>query len=105
METNPEIVGTESELEGRSLSLFPYSESVGEEPEKVRIFVLDAQPLLRQGISTYLNSQPDMIVCGEAGSVADARKPTADCRPQLWLTEFGLGPGEGLNLFKKRKTK
>ena len=103
METNSEIVGTESELEGRSLSLFPYSESVGEEPEKVRIFVLDAQPLLRQGISTYLNSQPDMMVCGEAGSVADARRKIAECQPQFVVTALRLGAGDSLKLIKELK--
>ena len=103
METNPKIVGTESELEGRSLSLFPYSESVGEEPAKVRIFVLDAQPLLRQGISTYLNSQPDMMVCGEAGSVADARRTIAKCQPQFVVTALRLGAGDSLKLIKELK--
>ena len=103
METNPKIVGTESELEGRSLSLFPYSESVGEEPAKVRIFVLDAQPLLRQGISTYLNSQPDMMVCGEAGSVADARRTIAECQPQFVVTALRLGAGDSLKLIKELK--
>ncbi len=61
METNPEIGGTASEVDGRSLSLFRYSESVGEEPAKIRIFVLDEQPLLRQGISAYLNSQRETV--------------------------------------------
>jgi len=103
METNPEIVGTESELEGRSLSLFPYSESIDEEPAKVRIFVLDAQPLLRQGISTYLNSQPDMMVCGEAGSVADARRTIAECQPQFVVTALRLGAGDSLKLIRELK--
>ena len=70
METNLEIGGIGSDVEGRSPSLFRYSESIDEEPAKVRIFVLDAQPLLRQGISSYLNSQPDMIVCGWARETA-----------------------------------
>jgi DNA-binding NarL/FixJ family response regulator len=104
METNLEIGRTESEVEGRSPSLFRYSESVGEESAKVRIFVLDAQPLLRQGISTYLNSQPDMMVCGEAGSVADARRTIAECQPQFVVTALRLGAGDSLKLIKELKT-
>ncbi|HEY4258460.1 MAG TPA: response regulator transcription factor [Candidatus Udaeobacter sp.] len=104
METQPEIVGTESEVEGRSLSLFQYSESAGEEPAKIRILVLDAQPLLRQGISAYLNSQPDMMVCGEAGSVADARRTIAECQPQFVVTALRLGAGDSLKLIKELKT-
>ena len=104
METNLEITGTGSEVEGRSPSLFQYSESVGEEPAKMRILVLDAQPLLRQGISSYLNSQPDMLVCGEAGSVPDARRKIAECQPQFVVTALRLGAGDSLKLIKELKT-
>ena len=104
METNPEIGGSGSEVEGRSLSLLRYSESVAEQPAKIRIFVLDAQPLLRQGISAYLNSQPDMMVCGEAGSVPDARRKIAECQPQFVVTALRLGAGDSLKLIKELKT-
>jgi DNA-binding NarL/FixJ family response regulator len=104
MKTNPEIGGPASEVEGRSLSLFRYSERVGEEPEKIRIFVLDEQPLLRQGISAYLNSQPDMMVCGEAGSLSEARSKLAECQPQFVVTALRLGMGDNLKLIKELKT-
>ena len=104
METNPEIGGTRSEVEGRSLSLFRCSESADEEPAKIRIFVLDEQPLLRQGISAYLNSQPDMMVCEEAGSVSDARRKIAECQPQFVVTALRLGAGDSLKLIKELKT-
>ena len=104
METKPEIGGTGSEVEGRSLSLCRYSESIGEEPAKIRIFVLDEQPLLRQGISAYLNSQPDMMVCGEAGSVSDARRKIAECQAQFVVTALRLGAGDSLKLIKELKT-
>src|SRR6266496_828482 len=104
METNPEIGGTGSEVEGRSLSLFRYSESVAEQPAKIRILVLDEQPLLRWGISAYLNLQPDMMVCGEAGSVSDARSKVAECQPQFVVTALRLGAGDNLKLIKELKT-
>lgn len=103
METSPDIGGIGSEVEGRSLSLLRYSESASEEPAKVRIFVLDGQPLLRQGISAYLNSQPNMMVCGEAGSVPDARRKIAECQPQLVVTALRLGTGDSLKLIKELK--
>src|SRR5205809_2946608 len=103
METNLGTWDRGSEAEGQRLSPFQYSESVGEEPAKIRIFVLDEQPLLRQGISTYLNSQPDMIVCGEAGSVPDARRKIAECQPQFVVTALRLGPGDSLKLIRELK--
>jgi len=104
METNLEIGDRGSEVEGQLPSLFRYRESVAEQPGKIRILVLDEQPLLRQGISAYLNSQPDMMVCGEAGSVSDARSKVAECQPQFVVTALRLGAGDSLKLIKELKT-
>jgi DNA-binding NarL/FixJ family response regulator len=75
----------------------------GENRAKVRILVLDEQPLLRFGISEYLNAQPDMIVCGEADSISAAQKKIAECSPQLLLTSLQLGTGDSLRFVKTLK--
>src|SRR5881397_3450194 len=104
MDTNLEIGGPRAEAKGQPLSPFRCSESVAEQPAKIRILVLDEQPLLRWGISAYLNSQPDMMVCGEAGSVSDARRKIAECQPQFVVTALRLGAGDSLKLIKELKT-
>ena len=72
-------------------------------PAKIRILVLDEQPLLRCGISTYLNSQLDMVVCGEGDNIADAHSKIAECQPHLVLTELRLGAGDSLKLVRELK--
>jgi len=104
METNLGTWDRGSEAEGQRLSPFRYGESVADQPAKIRIVVVDEQPLLRQGISAYLNSQPDMMVCGEAGSVSDARSKVAECQPQFVVTALRLGAGDSLKLIKELKT-
>src|SRR6266850_7346768 len=74
------------------------------EAAKIRILVLDDQPLLRYGISAYLNSQPDMTVCGEAESISDVRSKIAECQPHLLVTALRLGAEDSLKLIKKLKT-
>src|SRR5882762_4476333 len=74
------------------------------EAEEIRILVLDDQPLLRYGISAYLNSQPDMTVCGEAESISDVRSKIAECQPQVLVTALRLGAEDSLKLIKKLKT-
>jgi DNA-binding NarL/FixJ family response regulator len=76
----------------------------GERTAKIRILVADEQPLLRHGICAYLNSQPDMIVCGEAGSISDVRSKIAECHPQFVLTALRLGAEDSLKLIKELKT-
>ena len=75
----------------------------GGHPAKIRILVLDEQPLLRHGISAYLNSQPDMVVCGEADSLPGAGTKIAECQPQLLVMELRLGAGDSLKLVKRLK--
>src|SRR5947207_5790454 len=75
----------------------------GERPTKIGMYVLDEQPLLRSGISAYLNSQPDMVVCGEAESLLNARSKIAQCQAQLLLTALRLGTGDNLKSIRKLK--
>ena len=70
---------------------------------KTRILVVDEHPLLRHGIVTYLNAQPDMIACGEADCIPGARSKIAECKPQLLLTALRLGTGDSLEFVKALK--
>jgi len=69
----------------------------------IRVLVLDEQPLLRYGVCAYLNSQPNMSVCGEAGSIAEARSKMAEYHPQLVVTALGLGVENSLKLIRTLK--
>jgi DNA-binding NarL/FixJ family response regulator len=70
---------------------------------KTRILVLDEHTLLRFGLTAYLNSQPNVIVCGEADSVPDARSKISECKPHLLLTSFRLGSGDTLEFVQALK--
>src|SRR5256885_17215776 len=62
-------------------------------PIKTPILILEEHPLLRYGIRDYLNCQPDMIVCGDADNIRDARSKIAECKPQLLVIALRLGVG------------
>jgi DNA-binding NarL/FixJ family response regulator len=76
----------------------------GKQIVKTRILVVDEQPLLRHGVITYLNCQPDMIVCGEADCIADARSTIAECKPHLLVIGLRLGAGDSLDFVKALET-
>ena len=71
---------------------------------KIRILILEEHPLLRHGVADFLNSQPDMIVCGETDNIRDARHKLQDCKPQLLLTALRLGTGDSLEFLKALKS-
>ena len=78
-------------------------DDTGEHPAKIRIVVLDEQPLLRCGISAYLNSQPDMVVCGEADNIPVAASKIDECQPQFLVMELRLRADDSLKLIKALK--
>ena len=65
-------------------------------PAKTGILILEEHPMLRYGVAHFLNSQPDMIVCGETDNIRDARHKMQECKPQLLLTALRLGTGDSL---------
>ena len=71
---------------------------------KARILILEEHPLLRYGVAHFLNSQPDMIVCGESDNIRDARHKLQECKPQLLLTALRLGTGDSLEFLKALKS-
>jgi DNA-binding NarL/FixJ family response regulator len=75
----------------------------GKNTEQTRVVVLEEHPLLRHGIVDFLNSQPDLFVCGEADDIRGARDKIAKCEPHLLLTALRLGAGDTLEFVKALK--
>jgi DNA-binding NarL/FixJ family response regulator len=73
-------------------------------PAKTRILILEEHPLLRRGVAHFLNSQPDMIVCGESDNIRDARHKIHESKPHLLLTALRLGTGDSLEFLKALKS-
>jgi DNA-binding NarL/FixJ family response regulator len=72
-------------------------------PAKTQVLVLEDHPLLRYGVAHYLNSQPDIVVCGETDNIRDARDKILECKPKLLLTALRLGTGDSLEFIKALK--
>ena len=66
--------------------------------------MLEEHPLLRHGVADYLNSQHDMIACGETDNIRDARQKIHECKPHLLLTALRLGTGDSLEFLKALKS-
>ncbi len=94
-------------LEGTDLTLRKPAQAdtsvPGRSVAKTRILVLEEHPLLRDGITDLLNGQPDLLVCGEAGNIRDARNEIAKRKPQLLVTALRLGTGDSLEFVKALK--
>lgn len=67
---------------------------------KKRIFLVDDHPIVITGFQLLLNAQPDLEVCGTAGTVEQAVEcvPVAD--PDLVITDLTLPGRDGLEFIR-----
>jgi two-component system response regulator DevR len=61
---------------------------------KTRILLVDDHAIVRLGLMTLLNDQPDMEVVGEASTAAEAVRAVENIQPDVILMDIRL-PGEG----------
>src|SRR6266513_1278333 len=78
--------------------------SVGQTPVEIkRVLVVDAFPMLRHGLITFLNGQANLIVCGEADSIPSALIKIAECKPHLLVIGLRLGAADCVEFIKALK--
>ena len=70
------------------------------ETDKKRILLVDDHPIMRQSLTTVLNQQGNLQVCGEANTAKEALDAAERLRPDLALVDLSLGGGDGLELLK-----
>ncbi len=66
------------------------------EQARIRVFCVDDHPLLRQGIGTVINSQPDMLLVGEAANSQEAIQQFRKHQPDITLMDLRLPDMSGI---------
>jgi DNA-binding NarL/FixJ family response regulator len=61
---------------------------------------VDDHPLVREWLSSLINQQPDLEVCGEAEDAAGALAGIARTMPNLAIIDISLNAASGLELIK-----
>ncbi|HET6975927.1 MAG TPA: response regulator transcription factor [Pyrinomonadaceae bacterium] len=64
----------------------------------IRVFSVDDHPLLREGISALVNSQPDMVLCAEAATGAEAIQLFGQQLPDVTLLDLRLPDISGIDV-------
>ncbi len=67
---------------------------------RVRIFLVDDHPLMRQGMKTLIEQHPRFEVCGEADSAPRALDLAGKLQPNLAIVDITLKSTNGIELTK-----
>lgn len=69
--------------------------------KQVRILIVDDHPVVRDGLAAELETEPDLVVCGEAGDVPGALSQIDATRPDVAIVDISLARGNGIDLIKR----
>ncbi|HEY0913449.1 MAG TPA: response regulator transcription factor [Solimonas sp.] len=68
---------------------------------KSRVLVVEDDADTRERLSRAVAADPDLALCGQAGSCAEARRAFAAQQPQVVLIDLGLPDGHGAALIRE----
>jgi DNA-binding NarL/FixJ family response regulator len=81
----------------------PRKPSAHKAATQIKILIVDDHPMMREGLRSAINRQPDMRVCGEAENAAQAMSAVQQLAPELALVDITLPGKSGLELVKDLK--
>ncbi len=70
-----------------------------------RIVIVDDHPSTREGLSTRIELEPDLEVCGDADDVDEGLQLIAAKSPHLAIIDVSLKSGNGIELVKQVKAR
>lgn len=66
----------------------------------IRIFIVDDHPVVRRGLSQYINSREGYTVCGDAGDANSAITDINELKPDIVIVDINLKGTNGIDLIK-----
>jgi DNA-binding NarL/FixJ family response regulator len=73
----------------------------GAAEQPVTVFLLDDHELVRRGVRTLLEAEPDIVVVGESGSAVEAAARIPELRPRVAVLDGRLPDGTGIEVCRQ----
>jgi DNA-binding NarL/FixJ family response regulator len=70
-----------------------------------KVFLVEDHPVYAEGLIEILKGEPDLVICGQAGSAEEALRVIPGLSPDLVLVDITLPGMSGLDLIKRLRAK
>ncbi|MBN1796770.1 MAG: response regulator transcription factor [Sedimentisphaerales bacterium] len=70
---------------------------------KTQVLIVDDHPVVRDGLTTIINHEQDLNVCGEADDAHQALKAATELKPDVVVVDISLKNSDGIELTKSIK--
>jgi DNA-binding NarL/FixJ family response regulator len=78
-----------------------HSQTTPSSPPPTRILLADDHPILRAGLRTLIDAQPDMHVVGEAGDGVETIERAKELRPDIIIMDIAMPKMDGLEAMRR----
>ena len=68
---------------------------------KRRVFIIDEQPILCEGLAQLIGRESDLTVCGSTSDISTALQEIKRCQPDMVVVDISLGDIGGLHLLEE----
>ena len=68
--------------------------------KKTRVFIVDDHPVVQDGLTTIINHEQDLNVCGQADDAPEALKAIDELKPDVVVVDISLKSSNGIELTK-----
>jgi DNA-binding NarL/FixJ family response regulator len=75
--------------------------SPGDVANPVRIMIVDAEPVVREGLHRVIAGEPDLVPCGQAADCREAIELARANPPDLIIVAISLSDGSGFRLMQR----
>ena len=67
----------------------------------IRVLVVDDHPVVREGLAMQIDTQSDMLICGEAENVPAALALLDSAKPDVAIVDISLKSDNGIDLIRR----
>ncbi len=75
------------------------------ERNKRKVLIVDDHPVVRDGLTSLINHEDDLYVCGQTGQAHQALGLITELKPDVVIVDITLGDSDGIELTKDIKAR